>query len=157
MSWITIIWSMSASACLTLALLNFFIWCRQRDVWANLLFALVGEPRILWSQPFQGRQHPLRRSHRRRRTVPRPGDPGGGSIRPRLGRNKKWGVVTSTMALSSKIYDRRAKRSAGHTTYLGANSPAESDPLEKTQEGTAWISIKAPDFAITPPRERLAA
>lgn len=41
MSWVTIIWSMSASACLTLALLNFFIWCRQRDAWANLLFALV--------------------------------------------------------------------------------------------------------------------
>jgi two-component system, LuxR family, sensor kinase FixL len=41
MSWATVIWSMTASACLTLALMNFFIWCRQRDAWANLLFALV--------------------------------------------------------------------------------------------------------------------
>lgn len=41
MSWVTVIWSMTASACLTLALMNFFIWCRQRDAWANLLFALV--------------------------------------------------------------------------------------------------------------------
>ena len=41
MSWVTVIWSMTASACLTLALMNSFIWCRQRDAWANLLFALV--------------------------------------------------------------------------------------------------------------------
>lgn len=41
MNWVTIIWSMTASACLTLALMNFFIWCRQRDAWANLLFALM--------------------------------------------------------------------------------------------------------------------
>src|SRR5689334_4384292 len=41
MSWITVIWSMTASACLTLALMNFFIWCRQRDAWANLMFALM--------------------------------------------------------------------------------------------------------------------
>jgi len=36
MSWVTVIWSITASACLTLALMNFFIWCRQRDGWANL-------------------------------------------------------------------------------------------------------------------------
>src|SRR5271169_665342 len=41
MSWVTVIWSMTASACLTLALMSFFIWCRQRDAWANLLFGLV--------------------------------------------------------------------------------------------------------------------
>jgi two-component system, LuxR family, sensor kinase FixL len=41
MSWVTVIWSMTASACLTLALMNLFIWCRQREAWANLLFALV--------------------------------------------------------------------------------------------------------------------
>ena len=41
MSLITIIWSMSAAACLTLALLHFFVWCRQREAWANLLFALL--------------------------------------------------------------------------------------------------------------------
>jgi two-component system, LuxR family, sensor kinase FixL len=32
---------MTASACLTLALMNMFIWCRQRGAWANLMFALV--------------------------------------------------------------------------------------------------------------------
>src|SRR5271157_3888776 len=41
MSWVTVIWSMTASACLTLALMNFFIWCRQRDAWANLQFAFT--------------------------------------------------------------------------------------------------------------------
>jgi len=41
MSWVTVIWSMTASACLTLALVNFLIWCRQRSAWANLLFALM--------------------------------------------------------------------------------------------------------------------
>jgi hypothetical protein len=41
MSWVTVIWSMTTSACLVLALMNLFIWCRQRDAWANLLFALM--------------------------------------------------------------------------------------------------------------------
>jgi two-component system sensor kinase FixL len=41
MSWLTVIWSMLASACLTLALIHFFIWYRQRDAWANLLFTLT--------------------------------------------------------------------------------------------------------------------
>ncbi len=41
MSLITIIWSMSASACLTLAGINFLFWCRNRKAWANLLFALT--------------------------------------------------------------------------------------------------------------------
>ena len=38
MSPITIIWSMNASACLTLAAINFLFWCRNRKAWANLLF-----------------------------------------------------------------------------------------------------------------------
>src|ERR1017187_880903 len=41
MSWVTVIWSMTASACLTLALLHVLIWCRQRKAWANLAFALT--------------------------------------------------------------------------------------------------------------------
>ena len=41
MSWVTIIWSMTAAACLTLGLIHLIIWSRQRDAWANLLFALV--------------------------------------------------------------------------------------------------------------------
>ncbi len=32
---------MTASACLTLALMHVCIWCQQRDAWANLLFALT--------------------------------------------------------------------------------------------------------------------
>jgi two-component system sensor kinase FixL len=41
MSLITIIWSMSASACLTLAGINFLFWCRNRKASANLLFFLT--------------------------------------------------------------------------------------------------------------------
>jgi two-component system, LuxR family, sensor kinase FixL len=41
MSWVTIIWSMTASACLTLALVHVLIWCRQWKARANLAFALT--------------------------------------------------------------------------------------------------------------------
>jgi len=41
MSLITIIWSVSASACLTLAAINFLFWCRNHKAWANLLFSLT--------------------------------------------------------------------------------------------------------------------
>jgi two-component system sensor kinase FixL len=41
MSWVTVIFSMTASACLTTALIYGFIWWRQRDSWAYLLFALA--------------------------------------------------------------------------------------------------------------------
>ncbi len=41
MSWITIVWSMEAAACLTLAVIHLVIWARQRAAWANLLFAVV--------------------------------------------------------------------------------------------------------------------
>ena len=41
MSWVTIIWSMVASACLTLAGMHLLVWCRKRTARANLLFALT--------------------------------------------------------------------------------------------------------------------
>src|SRR5271169_436569 len=41
MSLITIIWSMIASACLTLSLIHFLVWCRNRKAWANLLFCVM--------------------------------------------------------------------------------------------------------------------
>jgi PAS domain S-box-containing protein len=41
MSWVTIIWAMIASACLTLALVHALVWWRRREARANLLFALA--------------------------------------------------------------------------------------------------------------------
>src|ERR1035438_3638776 len=41
MSWVTVIWSMVASACLTLAVVHALIWCRQREARANLVFTLT--------------------------------------------------------------------------------------------------------------------
>src|SRR5512133_1838029 len=40
MSWVTVIWSISAGACLTLAFLQFIVWCKDRAARANLGFAL---------------------------------------------------------------------------------------------------------------------
>src|SRR5436190_16781084 len=39
MSWITIVWSMNAAACLTLAAFYGVVWCKQRDNWVHLLFS----------------------------------------------------------------------------------------------------------------------
>jgi signal transduction histidine kinase len=39
MSWITIVWSMNAAACLTLAAFYCVVWCRQRENWVYLLFS----------------------------------------------------------------------------------------------------------------------
>jgi two-component system sensor kinase FixL len=39
MSWITIVWSMNAAACLTLAAIYLVVWCKQRDDWVHLLFS----------------------------------------------------------------------------------------------------------------------
>jgi PAS domain S-box-containing protein len=39
MSWITIVWSMNAGACLTLAAIYLVVWCRQRESWVHLLFS----------------------------------------------------------------------------------------------------------------------
>ena len=41
MSWVTIVWSMVASACLTLAAMHVLIWARRRTAWAHLLFSLA--------------------------------------------------------------------------------------------------------------------
>jgi two-component system, LuxR family, sensor kinase FixL len=42
MKWVTIIWAMIASACLTLALVHLLVWCRRPETRANLLFAVMG-------------------------------------------------------------------------------------------------------------------
>ena len=39
MSWITIVWSMNAAACLTLAALYCVVWLKQRENWVYLLFS----------------------------------------------------------------------------------------------------------------------
>ena len=41
MSWVTVIWAMIASACLTLALVHMLVWLRGREAYANLLFAFT--------------------------------------------------------------------------------------------------------------------
>jgi two-component system sensor kinase FixL len=41
MNWITIIWSMGASACLTLAAMYLLIWCNRRTAWSYLLFSIM--------------------------------------------------------------------------------------------------------------------
>lgn len=40
MSWVTVIWSISAGACLTLAFLQFIVWLKDRAARANLVFSL---------------------------------------------------------------------------------------------------------------------
>ena len=39
MNWVTVIWSMVASACLTSAVIYGLAWCRNRTAWAHLLFS----------------------------------------------------------------------------------------------------------------------
>ena len=39
MSWITIVWSMNAAACLTLAAIFLLVWCKQRSDWAYLVLS----------------------------------------------------------------------------------------------------------------------
>jgi PAS domain S-box-containing protein len=39
MSWITILWSMNAAGCLTLAVFYFVVWLKQRENWVHLLFS----------------------------------------------------------------------------------------------------------------------
>ena len=41
MSWITIVWSMVTSACLTLAVMHVAIWLRQTGQWAHLLLSVT--------------------------------------------------------------------------------------------------------------------
>ena len=49
MSLVTIIWSMNAAACLTLAALNFLTWGRNREARANLLFSLLATGTAAWT------------------------------------------------------------------------------------------------------------
>ena len=42
MSWITIVWSMNAAACLTLAGIYLLVWCKQREGWAQLAVSCTG-------------------------------------------------------------------------------------------------------------------
>ena len=39
MSWITLVWSMNAGACLTLGAFYVAVWCKQRENWVHLLFS----------------------------------------------------------------------------------------------------------------------
>src|SRR5262245_14606423 len=39
MSWVTVIWSLGAGACLTLAFLQFIVWWKDRTARANLVFS----------------------------------------------------------------------------------------------------------------------
>jgi PAS domain S-box-containing protein len=39
MSWITVLWSMNAAVCLTLAAFYGAVWCKKRDNWMHLLFS----------------------------------------------------------------------------------------------------------------------
>jgi hypothetical protein len=41
MSWVTVIWSMTAAACLTLAAIHFLVWWQRRTAWADLAFTLT--------------------------------------------------------------------------------------------------------------------
>ena len=41
MSWVTVIWSMIASACLTLTAIYWLVWYRDRTAWAHLLFSVT--------------------------------------------------------------------------------------------------------------------
>ena len=41
MSWVTVIWSMVASTCLTVAAIYFFVWFKDRSAKAHLLFSLT--------------------------------------------------------------------------------------------------------------------
>ena len=40
-SWVTVVWSMVASACLTLAAIYCLVWYRNRTAWAHLLFSVT--------------------------------------------------------------------------------------------------------------------
>ena len=39
MNWITVVWSMNAAVCLTLAAFYAVVWCKQRESWLHLLFS----------------------------------------------------------------------------------------------------------------------
>src|SRR6266478_5552876 len=39
MSWVTVVWSMDAALCFTLAGIYLLVWCKQRERWEHLLFS----------------------------------------------------------------------------------------------------------------------
>jgi two-component system, LuxR family, sensor kinase FixL len=39
MTWLTIVWSMNAAACLTLGAIYWVVWCKERENWVHLLFS----------------------------------------------------------------------------------------------------------------------
>lgn len=41
LSWVTVVWSMTASACLTLAAMHLLVWYKNRAAWASLAFAFA--------------------------------------------------------------------------------------------------------------------
>src|SRR5215210_5438764 len=41
MSWVTVVWSMIAAACLTLAVVHGLMWLWRRQAWANVVFAVT--------------------------------------------------------------------------------------------------------------------
>ncbi len=41
LNWVLIVWSMAASASLTLAAIHFLVWFKNRAAWVNLLFSLA--------------------------------------------------------------------------------------------------------------------
>lgn len=49
---VTIIWSMTTAACLTLALLHFLVWCNRREAWGSLLFSIsaTGTAFVAWCE-----------------------------------------------------------------------------------------------------------
>jgi cytochrome c oxidase subunit IV len=47
MSWVTIIWSMVAPACLTLAVMHLLVWCRNRMAWADAAYALAATVQVV--------------------------------------------------------------------------------------------------------------
>jgi hypothetical protein len=58
MSWVTVIWYMVVSACLTLAAIRFLVWCQQHTVWAGLwvALALLVLPQLAQAQDIQPRR-----------------------------------------------------------------------------------------------------
>ena len=49
LSWITVIWAMLASACITLAFVHSLIWWGKREARANALFVVLAVATVLYS------------------------------------------------------------------------------------------------------------
>jgi len=49
MSWVTVIWSMIASACLTLAAIYCLVWYRNRTAWAHLFFSVTAASTVVFA------------------------------------------------------------------------------------------------------------